>query len=118
MELRTQCSAYYVQQAGAGLEPCEMKLTGSPGTSKFPTLSIIYSNCYYCWYAVLPDQTWRTTDVEYTQWAMKRTILGLQIIHVGFEGFSQALFTWKKSNENIAYVIALQGTVRLWMVLG
>ena len=37
---------------------------------------------------------------------MKRTIVGLQIICVGFEGFSQALFTWKKSTENIAYVIA------------
>ena len=44
--------------------------------------------------------------MEYTQGAMNRTILGLQIIHVGFEGFSQALFTWKKSTENIAYVIA------------
>lgn len=38
----------------------------------------------------------RRTAMEYTQGAMKRTILGLQIIHVGFEGFSQALFTWKK----------------------
>jgi len=60
----------------------------------------------------------RYTAMEYTQGAMNRTILGLQIIHVGFEGFSQALFTWKKSTENIAYVITLQGTKRLWMVLG
>ncbi|KAK2546660.1 hypothetical protein P5673_033731, partial [Acropora cervicornis] len=30
MELRTQCSANYVQQAGAGLEPRKTKLTGSP----------------------------------------------------------------------------------------
>ena len=64
IELRTQCSANYVQRAGAGLEPREMKLTGSPETSKFPALSIIYSNCYWCWYAVPPDQTWRTTIVE------------------------------------------------------
>ena len=68
MELRTQCSANYVQQAGAGLEPREMKLTGSPGTSKFLALSIIYSNIVtsvgmlFCPIKHGGPQTWSTPN--------------------------------------------------------
>ena len=51
MELRSQCSS---QCLASGLDPGEKKPTGSPGTIKFPALSIIHSNYYKC-------QIWRTS---------------------------------------------------------